>query len=99
MSDLINRQAMLKYAEKKRKEALMMDDLHEASIIMAGMDLLEEAARNQQVQQLKCLSCGHHIAERPFEVYCNIMCKWVNEKDCCTMFEPGHKCQIGEENG
>lgn len=47
MSDnSISRQAMLKYAEKKRKEALMMDDLHEASIIMAGMDLLEEAARN-----------------------------------------------------
>lgn len=38
--------------------------------------------------EVKCLSCGHHIAERPFEVYCNIMCKWVNEKDYCTMFEP-----------
>ena len=98
MSDnSISRQAMLKYAEKKRKEALMMDDLHEASIIMAGMDLLEEAAR-----EWECLSCGHHIAERPSEVYCNIMCKWVNEKDFCTMFEPGHleyKCQRDEENG
>lgn len=40
--------------------------------------------------QVKCSSCGHRIAERPFEVYCNIMCKWVNEKDYCTMFEPGH---------
>lgn len=52
--------------------------------------------------EVKCLSCGHRIAERPFEVYCNIMCKWVNEKDYCTMFEPGHmghKCQRGEENG
>lgn len=38
--------------------------------------------------EVKCLFCGHHIAERPFEVYCNIMCKWVNEKDYCTMFEP-----------
>lgn len=38
--------------------------------------------------QVKCSSCGHHKAERPFEVYCNIMCKWVNEKDYCTMFEP-----------
>ena len=85
MSDLINRQAMLKYAEKKRKEAPMMDDLHEASIIMAGMDLLEEVAR-----EWECLSCGHHVAERPFEVYCNIMCKWVNEKDYCAMFEPAH---------
>lgn len=98
MSDnSISRQAMLKYAEKGRKEALMMDDLHEASIIMAGMDLLEEAAR-----EWECLSCGHHIAERPSEVYCNIMCKWVNEKDFCTMFEPGHleyKCQRDEENG
>lgn len=40
--------------------------------------------------EVKCLFCGHHIAERPFEVYCNIMCKWVNEKDYCTMFEPAH---------
>lgn len=40
--------------------------------------------------KVKCLSCGHHIAERPFEVYCNIMCKWVNEKDYCTMFEFAH---------
>lgn len=46
MYDLISRQAMLKYAEKKRKEALMMDDLREASIIIWGMNLLEEAARN-----------------------------------------------------
>lgn len=38
--------------------------------------------------QVKCSSCEHHKAERPFEVYCNIMCKWVNEKDYCTMFEP-----------
>lgn len=38
--------------------------------------------------EVKCLFCGHHIAERPFEVYCNIMCKWVNEKDYCTMFKP-----------
>lgn len=37
---------------------------------------------------VKCLFCGHHVAERPFEVYCNIMCKWVNKKDYCTMFEP-----------
>lgn len=37
--------------------------------------------------EVKCLSCGHHVAERPFEVYCNIMCKWVNEKDYCTLFE------------
>ena len=40
--------------------------------------------------EVKCLSCGHHVAERPFEVYCNIMCKWVNEKDYCAIFEPAH---------
>ena len=38
--------------------------------------------------EVKCLFCEHHKAERPFEVYCNIMCKWVNEKDYCTMFKP-----------
>lgn len=45
--------------------------------------------------EVKCLLCGHHVAERPFEVYCNIMCKWVNEKDYCTIFEPHpvlHNC-------
>ena len=96
MSDLM---AILKHIEKKQQDAQMMDDMRRAGIIMPGMDLLEEAVRNQQ--QVKCLSCGHHIAERPFEVYCNIMCKWVNEKDYCTLFEPGHmgyKCQRGEEN-
>ena len=46
MSDLIDRQAMLKHAEKKRQDALMMDDMRIASIIMTGMDLLEEAVRN-----------------------------------------------------
>lgn len=70
----------------------------------ATVDLLEQLPSAQPEQRLlaeddyaccaqidpevKCLSCGHHIAERPFEVYCNIMCKWVNEKDYCTMFEP-----------
>ena len=52
---------------------------------------LLEVVHGQMTQEcdpeVKCLSCGHHIAERPLEVYCNIMCKWVNEKDCCTMFE------------
>lgn len=38
--------------------------------------------------EVKCLYCGHHVAERPFEVYCNIMCKWVIEEGYCTMFEP-----------
>lgn len=47
MSDYISKQAMLKHVEKKRQEALMMDDLREASIVMNGMHLLEEAARNQ----------------------------------------------------
>ena len=41
--------------------------------------------------EVKCLFCGYHIAERPYEVYCKVMCKWVNEKDCCAMFEPAHK--------
>lgn len=41
--------------------------------------------------EVKCLFCEHHVAERPSEVYCNIMCQWVNEKDYCTMFEPNRK--------
>ena len=91
MSVLIDRQAILKHIEKIRQDALTMDDIHEASIILYGMCLCEEAVRNQpstQPEIVRCKDCGHRIAERPFEVYCNIMCKWVNEKDYCTMFEP-----------
>lgn len=69
-------------------------EVNEATIAMidCGDDLSTCAECDPEV---KCLFCGHRIAERPFEVYCNIMCKWVNEKDCCTMFEPGrtgYKC-------
>ena len=68
-----------------------------------GEDLIRRQAAEDYTEcnpEVKCLSCGHHIAERPLEVYCNIMCKWVYEKDYCTMFEPGHtgyKC--GKEIG
>lgn len=54
---------------------------------MSNLIERQAAIRDSEV---KCFSCGHHIAERPFEVYCNIMCKWVNEKDYCAMFEPTH---------
>ena len=47
MSDLISRQAILKHIEKIRQGALMMDDIRSESIIMNGMDLCEEAVRNQ----------------------------------------------------
>lgn len=46
--------------------------------------------RQAAIWEVNCFSCGHHIAERPFEVYCDIMCKWVNEKDYCAMFESTH---------
>ena len=100
MSDLIDRQATLKHIEKIRQDALTMDDIHEASIVMYGTYLTEEVAKNQQSAQseiVRCKDCGHHITERPCEVYCNIMCKWVNEKDYCTMFEPGHGKEIGND--
>lgn len=47
MSDLISRQAILKHIEKMRQSAQMMDDIREASIVMTGMYMLEEAVRNQ----------------------------------------------------
>lgn len=61
-----------------------MDDLISRQATIDAI-VVKRATGNSQV---KCSSCGHHKAERPFEVYCNIMCKWVNEKDYCTMFEP-----------
>ena len=51
MSDLISRKAVLKHIEKIRQGVQMMDDIRRASIIMNGMDLCEEAVRNQPSAQ------------------------------------------------
>ena len=51
MSDLIDRQAILKHIEKIRQSALMMDDTRRAGIIMQGMHLCEKAVRNQPSAQ------------------------------------------------
>ena len=51
MSDLINRNAMLKHIEKTRQDALMIDDIRESNIIMRAMNLLEEVVRNQPSAQ------------------------------------------------
>lgn len=53
MSDLIDRQAILKHIEKIRQDALMMDDTRRAGIIMNGMLLCEEAVRNQPSTQME----------------------------------------------
>lgn len=45
MDDLISRKTILNHIEKIRQDALMIDDIHESSIIMMGMNLCEEAAR------------------------------------------------------
>lgn len=49
--DLISRQSILKHIEKKRQDALMIDDLRESNIIMMGMKLLDEAVRIQPSAQ------------------------------------------------
>jgi hypothetical protein len=73
MSDLISRKAVLKHIEKIRQVAQMMDekirqgaqmmdDIRRASIIMNGMDLCEEAVRNQpsaQSEIIRCNACRH----------------------------------------
>lgn len=60
MSDLINRNAMLKHIEKTRQDALMIDDIRESNIIMRAMNLLEEVVRNQPSAQPErtCVNCG-----------------------------------------
>ena len=66
MSDLISRQAILKHIEKKRQDALMIDDLRESNIIMMGMKLLEEAVRNQpsvQPEHTETHSCDYQRTE------------------------------------
>lgn len=51
MSNLNDRQAMLKHIEKVRQYALMMDDMHRASIIISSMLLCEEAVIRQPSTQ------------------------------------------------
>jgi len=82
MSDLISRQPK---RTDKRTQTHACDCISREAAIDAIVD--KGATGDSEV---KCLSCGHHVAEKPFEVYCNIMCKWVNEKDYCAMFEPAH---------
>ena len=74
MSDLISRKAVLKHIEKIRQGAQMMDDIRRASIIMNGMDLCEEAVRNQPSAQPKiihCRECRHHHYESKDIPYCD----------------------------
>lgn len=62
MSDYISKQAILKHIEKIRQNALRMDNIRRAGIIMAGMDLLEEAVRNQpsaHPEIVRCKDCKH----------------------------------------
>lgn len=62
MSDLIERQAILKHIEKIRQGAQMMSDMHRVAVIM-GMDLLEEAVNNQpsaQPEIIRCKDCKHN---------------------------------------
>ena len=109
MGDQIYRQAAIDVVKR------LMGDCELSRTVQTGLHILPSAQPEQRPlteddyaycaecdPEVKCLFCGHRIAERPFEVYCNIMCKWVNEKDCCTMFEPGHtgyKCgkKIGND--
>ena len=74
MSDLISRKAVLKHIEKIRQGAQMTDDIRRASIIMNGMDLCEEAVRNQpsaQPEVIHCRECRHHHYESKDIPYCD----------------------------
>ena len=62
MKDLIDRQVILKHIEKIRQDALMMDDIRESNIIMMGMNLCEEAVKNQPSAEpriIRCKDCKH----------------------------------------
>lgn len=84
MSDLISRQAILKHIEKIRQGALMMDDIRGASIIMNGMDLCEEAVRNQPSTQPEVVHCKECIHNGSFDTDCPI--DWAG-KDYCSYGE------------
>ena len=95
MSNLISRDAMLKHIEKIRQDALMIDDIRESNIIMRGMNMLEEAVRNQpstQPEMIHCGNCKHHSDEKPGMVYCpGIIGGWVKNDCFCAMWE-GKRC-------
>lgn len=51
MSDLLDRQAALKYIEKTRQAAYKMDDMRKASRIKSCMNLLEKVVMKQPSTQ------------------------------------------------
>ena len=73
MSDLINRQAILKHIEKIRHGVQMMDDTHRAGIIMNGMYLCEKAVRNQPSAQPEWKKVGENpmISEEKMKIVIN----------------------------
>lgn len=95
--DLISKQAMLKHIEKIRQDALMMDDIQEASLIMFGMYLCEEAVRNQPSAQpvVRCRNCKHY---KESDVADRKMCcrKDVDGMPVCYDFLPDDWCKYGE---
>lgn len=58
--DLISRQAILKHIEEIRRDVRMMDDTRRASIIMTGVNLCEEAVRNQSSAQTETDKYEYH---------------------------------------
>lgn len=87
MSDLISRKAILKHIEKIRRGAQMIDDIRESSIIMWGMNLLEETVMNQP-EIIHCGNCKHHSDEEPGMVYCpEIIGGWVKNDHFCAIWD------------
>ena len=77
MSDLIDRQAILKHIEKIRQSVQMMDDTQRASIIMNGMYLCEKAVRNQPSAQPERKTGKWIVFDSDDDKYDKIKC------DCC----------------
>lgn len=80
MSDLIDRQAILKHIEKIRQGVQMMDDMHRASIIMNGMHLCEEAVRNQPSAQPE--RTGKWLHDDNFYYETRFVCSECKESEC-----------------
>lgn len=115
MSDLIERQAILKHIEKIRQDALMMDDTHRADIIMLGMRLCEKAVRNQPSvePEQNWIPCSERLPEK-IGTYMTTLNYGMHghavgqryyhgalgwEDDCVVAWMPLPKPWKGEENG
>lgn len=83
MSDLIDRQTILKHIENLRHTVQTMDDIHRAITVIIGMDLCEEAVRNQPSAEPKIIRCKDCKYYDPIGVCIEMWSAVCEDSFCC----------------